>query len=426
LPRDSSGNYTLPPENPVVAGELITDLWANTTMDDIAQALTQSLDRSGQGGMLAPFYFTDGSVMQPGAAWSLEKGSGFSRTDVGTVNVSILGALNMTWDQNGVTIPAGKRISIIDAPVDPTDAVNLESLGALPPNAEVGDGKGNLFAIGYRDIPRTDTGWERGKCWVINAGVTLTTIDMGEGYTYTLLNASANPVAVASEPGIDLKVTGSDVSAVFTLEPWTMVTIWCESTTVARVAAVLPLTGGDVNAALGYVPYDSSNPAGFLNAITAAQVIDALGYNPVAPAGTFATGTWNISINGNAATASALTGLARAVSAALAIPAGSTAISSLFSAASSTGTVPSRVPDSFAALWRCTAANNGYAAGDEVLVMDGFENGSSSAAVSASSTQWQLAWQGDPPEIASLSNPGVRFTLQAASWALVFRGVWLP
>jgi len=419
LPRDSSGNYTLPPENPVVAGELITDLWANTTMDDIAQALTQSLDRSGQGGMLAPFRFADGSIMQPGAAWTLETGSGFSRTDVGTLNVSILGALNMTWDQNGVTIPTGKRISIIDAPVDPTDAVNLASLGQLPPGSEVGDGAGNLYAIGYRDIPRTDTNWERGKCWVITAGVTLTSTSMGEGYTYTLLNASGTAVAVAPGPGIELKVTGSNVSSTFSLAPWNMVTIWCESTTVARVAAVLPVSAGDVIAALGYTPYDAANPAGFINAITASQVITALGYNPVAPAGTFATGTWNISINGNAATAgtaAAVTNLIRFTSADQACPASSAVLAV-------THTGPARVPDSMYVTLKCLTAEAGFAPGDEVIPQT---TAAREYQPYANATQIGMTYTGaGAPQIRN-QDSNTSTTLTPANWAVVMHGVWLP
>jgi hypothetical protein len=429
MPRDSSGNYTLPPETPVVAGELITDVWCNTTMDDIAQALTQSLSRSGEGGMLAPFRFADGSIMQPGAAWALETGSGFSRTDVGTLNVSVLGGLNMTWDQNGISLPAGKRISIIDAPVDPTDAVNLESLGQLPPTSEVGDGAGNMYAIGYRDIPRTNTNWERGKCWVITQGVTLTAVNMGEGYTYTLLNASGSAVSVAPGPGILLKVTGADTSSTFSLAPWTMVTIWCESTTVARVAAVLPMTAGDVIAALGYTPYDAANPAGYLNAITAAQVIAALGYNPVAPAGTFATGTWGISISGNAATATALAGgagMTRATSPDLPVPTGNSYTISLYSAATVSGSaIPSRAADICQAYWKCIAAQGGYQVGDLVQIAKEQEPGNYVFSIQANATQWALNWSGNPPSLRD-TNTHTGVSVTSANWVLVFHGIWLP
>lgn len=49
MPRNGSGVYTLPPGiNPVVTQTLITSNWANTTMSDLATAITQSLARDGQ------------------------------------------------------------------------------------------------------------------------------------------------------------------------------------------------------------------------------------------------------------------------------------------------------------------------------------------------------------------------------------------
>lgn len=54
MSRDGSGNYTLPAGvNPVVAATTITDDWANTTLQDVATALTDSLDRQGRGAPLA-------------------------------------------------------------------------------------------------------------------------------------------------------------------------------------------------------------------------------------------------------------------------------------------------------------------------------------------------------------------------------------
>jgi len=49
MPRTGSGTYTLPGGiNPVVNGSLITSSWANTTLGDIATALTNSLAKDGQ------------------------------------------------------------------------------------------------------------------------------------------------------------------------------------------------------------------------------------------------------------------------------------------------------------------------------------------------------------------------------------------
>lgn len=53
MSRDSGGTFNLAAGNPVVANTTITDTWANDTLGDIADELTDSLSRSGKGAMLA-------------------------------------------------------------------------------------------------------------------------------------------------------------------------------------------------------------------------------------------------------------------------------------------------------------------------------------------------------------------------------------
>jgi hypothetical protein len=48
MSRNGSGTYTLPAGNPVVSGTTISSTWANTTLTDIATALTGSLAADGQ------------------------------------------------------------------------------------------------------------------------------------------------------------------------------------------------------------------------------------------------------------------------------------------------------------------------------------------------------------------------------------------
>ena len=104
MPRDNAGTYTLVAGNPVTPGTVITSTWANNTMSDVAQALTDSLDRQGRGGMLAPFTFTDGSATAPGAAWTQEPTSGFYRAGAGDMRVAILTADVFRWNANGAQI----------------------------------------------------------------------------------------------------------------------------------------------------------------------------------------------------------------------------------------------------------------------------------------------------------------------------------
>ena len=48
MSRNGSGTYNLPVGNPVVTGTTITSNWGNTTMSDIATALTGSVAADGQ------------------------------------------------------------------------------------------------------------------------------------------------------------------------------------------------------------------------------------------------------------------------------------------------------------------------------------------------------------------------------------------
>jgi hypothetical protein len=51
MSRDASGNFTLAAGNPVIPATVIATGWANPTLADIAAGLTDSLSRSGKGGM---------------------------------------------------------------------------------------------------------------------------------------------------------------------------------------------------------------------------------------------------------------------------------------------------------------------------------------------------------------------------------------
>ncbi len=79
MSRNSSGTYSLPSGNPVVTGTTITSTWANTTLSDIATALTDSLSRSGLGSMTAGLGLFDGTASLPGLSWGTELTSGLYR-----------------------------------------------------------------------------------------------------------------------------------------------------------------------------------------------------------------------------------------------------------------------------------------------------------------------------------------------------------
>lgn len=112
MPRNSSGVYTLPAGNPVTAGTTIDATWANSTLNDLANEITNSLDRYGNGGMLASFRFSDGTVSAPGMSWINETTTGFYRAGAGQMWVSVQSTQVAQFTVNGITLPAGKNIAI--------------------------------------------------------------------------------------------------------------------------------------------------------------------------------------------------------------------------------------------------------------------------------------------------------------------------
>ena len=134
MPRDASGNYTLPAGNPVISGTVIESTWANPTMTDIGQAITDSLDRFGRGGMVAPFKFVDGAQAAPGIAWANEVGTGFYRSGNADMRAVITGFPSQRWTLNNSSLYKGgtwypiytQQGGAIDGPVSSPNLVANE------------------------------------------------------------------------------------------------------------------------------------------------------------------------------------------------------------------------------------------------------------------------------------------------------------
>lgn len=88
MSRDASGLYTLPAGNPVVTGTTITTTWANATLTDIADTLSDSLSRSGKGPMTAVLRGVDGNIGAPGFAFASETSLGIYRAAASVLGVS--------------------------------------------------------------------------------------------------------------------------------------------------------------------------------------------------------------------------------------------------------------------------------------------------------------------------------------------------
>jgi hypothetical protein len=150
--RNSQGVFTPPSNvNPVVTGTVITAEWANTSVNDISQGITESLDRQGRGGMLSPLKLADGTLPAPGITFGNESSSGFARLSAGAFSAVVQGVnvweiTSQTFDFYGDTftvdgIATFDTIRCTNAPIVPTDLVtkayadNLAFSAVLPAQA---------------------------------------------------------------------------------------------------------------------------------------------------------------------------------------------------------------------------------------------------------------------------------------------------
>jgi len=124
MPRDAGGTFTLVVGNPVVGGTIITSTWANNTMGDVAAEMTDSLSRSGQGGMLTIFKLTDGSASTPSMTFNNDPTAGVYRSVAGAVGLSQGGAVKLLTAGNGVTV-LGTGVTSNPPAASDTPATNM-------------------------------------------------------------------------------------------------------------------------------------------------------------------------------------------------------------------------------------------------------------------------------------------------------------
>ena len=164
MPRNSSGTYNLVAGNPVITGTIIQSDWANTTMPDIGNELTDSLSRSGKGGMTAPLSLLQGSAASPAMTFGSFPQSGMYAATANDIRMSVAGvdrfrwlnanALPQTWDSDGgvwLDVGGGGVIwSEVDVLPNPVMISNgYTTLGGqtavFPPNPPAG------FSIAFAD-----------------------------------------------------------------------------------------------------------------------------------------------------------------------------------------------------------------------------------------------------------------------------------
>lgn len=311
MPRNASGTYTLPSGNPVVPGTTIDATWANNTLDDIANELTNSLSRTGAGGMIAPFRVADGAASAPGLAFTNETNSGLYRSGAGSAWMSILGVNVAQFSGTGLTIPSSKALAAqgnatVGGTLGVTGATTLSSTlavtGAITATGGVlGNVTGNLTGNVTGNVSGNagtvtngvyTTGSYSDPAWITalagskvtgniagNASNVTGTVAIANGGTgQTTANAGLNALlpAQAAQSGKYLKTDGTNAS-------WDQLDI-----STADITGTLPIANGGTN---------STTAAGARSALGL-----AIGTDIPSPTGTGASGTWGINVSGNAGT----------------------------------------------------------------------------------------------------------------------------
>ena len=111
MPRNGSGNYTLPVTgNPVVTGTVIDATWANTSFNDFATQFNNVITRDGLLGFTAPVLAVDGSAVAPGYAFAGQASTGIYRTST-FLGISYAGVQKAVIDGTGLTV-AGNVVGV--------------------------------------------------------------------------------------------------------------------------------------------------------------------------------------------------------------------------------------------------------------------------------------------------------------------------
>ena len=104
MPRNPTGTYSLTAGNPVVTGTVVESDWANTTMPDLGNELTDSLSRSGKGSMLAALKNINGGMATPSVTFTNDIRSGLYLNAVGDLRATSAQVDRMRWNASGAQV----------------------------------------------------------------------------------------------------------------------------------------------------------------------------------------------------------------------------------------------------------------------------------------------------------------------------------
>lgn len=192
--RTTNGTYSLP-ELPFVSGTTISSTDVNSNFSDIANALTQSLDRYGNGDMQAELRVPDGSAAAPTLSFTAETGTGFWRPGNFQMGLTMQAAQLQTWGLTAITMTRPTTITTAQ-----TNTAGLTATGN-------GTGDGVVGTGGATGDGVTGTGGATS-----GAGGVFTGTGGGNGVTATGQGAGAGLNATGGATGNGVTAAGGATS----------------------------------------------------------------------------------------------------------------------------------------------------------------------------------------------------------------------
>jgi hypothetical protein len=183
LPRDIAGTYELPLGD-VASGTVIASSWANTTLDDLAFAMTDSLSRTGSGGMLTALPLSNGSATNPSLTFVNNLTTGRYLFAPGDMRDTVDGVDLIRYNNGDVTLWADPNwISIFQNAAEVSYDNSTSGLAAATVQAAIDELEGEKVA----KAGDTMTGNLTTK------GVTCSWLQTNEGNVYLGFDGSPTP-----------------------------------------------------------------------------------------------------------------------------------------------------------------------------------------------------------------------------------------
>jgi hypothetical protein len=226
--RDGSGTFSLPAGNPVVAGNQISSSWANTTLSDIATALSNSIAKDGQ--TVPTANLPMGTFKHTNVADATARNQYASAAQLQDFSLQTLGSVSGTNTIVGSLSPAitaySAHMLVAFTPANNnTGAATLAVNGLTALDVQKADGDALAAGDLFDGIPALLVLDEGADDWILlnpqtgiehvhsAADITSGTLAVARGGTGTTTSTGSGSVVLSASPTFTGTVTAATVNA---------------------------------------------------------------------------------------------------------------------------------------------------------------------------------------------------------------------